>query len=177
MKIYLAGMMGSGKTTLQKRWAREGGGDWLTFDFDEEIFRRSGEGLGHGHLGEFIKAKGWDFFRLKERQLLRETLNLPSYKKALFSLGGGTLEGGGEELILANAQARLVWLHTELEQCWQRLAREEGTRPLRQEGREAFAQLYSKRLPQYQKSHLELSPEQQKSWTFKQLQRACSMTS
>ncbi|MCX8086790.1 MAG: shikimate kinase [Rhodocyclaceae bacterium] len=64
-KIFLVGMMGSGKTTLGKRVAREIGMSFI--DLDREIERRTGVSVGT--IFEFEGEAG---FRARESHLLKE---------------------------------------------------------------------------------------------------------
>ncbi len=167
MKIYLCGFMGSGKTTLRRKWAQEFGEEGLTFDFDGEIFIR--QARHHKHLGEVIDEFGWNSFRRWETELLKETLE--SSQIGFFSLGGGALEEERLDLILRYREARLVWLNTSVEECWRRCA-QKNERPIVEKGKLAFVELYQSRLKTYRMAHLVLSEEEQKNWSFEKLKEA-----
>ncbi len=81
MKIYLCGMIGSGKTTIGKLLARELGLDF--YDLDEEMDRI----LGYS-FHRLVKEKGWVAFRELEYSISKRFAELPD---ALICLGGGTV--------------------------------------------------------------------------------------
>jgi shikimate kinase len=79
--IYLCGMIGSGKTTLGMRLARE---LRLSFyDLDQEMDRR----LGHS-FHKLVQEKGWLAFRELEYSICKRFSGL---ERAAVSLGGGTV--------------------------------------------------------------------------------------
>ena len=154
--------MGSGKSYWCQKWARGLGAEEISFDFDCEIFSRVSP-------GEWIERNGWPTFRRLERQLLRKTL--AEAKGGLFALGGGTLEAGGLELLRTYPLAKLVWIHTPPEICWQRLnhpkAREE--RPSLVKTLDEFKKFYRSRLPNYQRADVILSEEECRRITWEKL--------
>jgi shikimate kinase len=134
--------MGSGKTTLWKKLMGET--SQFGFDFDEEIERRNS--LNKGDLGKFIEEKGWDEFRKQEIDLLKETL---LDKEGTYSLGGGTATHSDfYGLIESQAHAKVLWLNTPVEVCWERVC-QETSRPLVKNGKDAFYNLYQERQKYY----------------------------
>lgn len=156
--------MGSGKSSLRKELVKEANFSGRSFDFDDELFHRHANNT-HEHLGEVIESVGWEKFRGVERALLNEVLN--ESDDGLYSLGGGTLEGGGAELI-QKTDAKLVWINTAPCECWERVRAFEH-RPLVKKGEQAFYDLYEKRLAQYKKAHLELKSGDLEGLSMKKL--------
>lgn len=68
--VFLIGMMGSGKTTLGKRLARESHREFI--DLDREIERRNGVSVA-----TIFEIEGESGFRLRESQLLDELCREP----------------------------------------------------------------------------------------------------
>ncbi len=81
MNVYLCGMIGSGKTTLGRRLARELGRDF--FDLDEEMDRA----LGYS-FHRLVREKGWLAFRELEYSICKRFAGL---QEAVIALGGGTV--------------------------------------------------------------------------------------
>lgn len=98
--LFLVGMMGSGKTTLGKRLARDC--NLVFIDLDREIERRTGV-----TVGTIFEIEGEAGFRNRESQILAEIC------------GGGEMvvaTGGGTVLLPLNrarmqAAGRIVYLH------------------------------------------------------------------
>jgi shikimate kinase len=79
-KIILTGFRATGKTTVGKLLAGELG---LAFmDMDQELVQR------HGPINAMVAAKGWPFFRQKERELLAELVERTGI---VIATGGGTI--------------------------------------------------------------------------------------
>ena len=81
MNIILTGMRGTGKTTLGQQIAQALKWNWL--DVDHE-FERTNKTTVH----EFVKEKGWDAFRQKEKEI---ALKAALQNHTVISTGGGTL--------------------------------------------------------------------------------------
>jgi shikimate kinase len=79
--IFLIGMMGSGKTTIGRRLAREIGVSFL--DLDREIERRNGV-----TISTIFEIEGEGGFRSRETQLLYE---LAQHKGQVMATGGGVV--------------------------------------------------------------------------------------
>lgn len=151
MHLYILGFMGSGKTTLFKKWQSQYEG--LAFDFDHELARRLG--LRPDELGQWIEENGWDDFRTKESELLVETLKKG---EGLYCLGGGTFSKENIEKFNSFPKAETLWLNTPVEICWDRV-KEDRNRPLVKQGKDEFFSLYKARESQYSKSKYQLSGE------------------
>lgn len=112
--------MGSGKTTLGKRLARECGVDFI--DLDREIERRTGV-----TVGTIFEIEGEAGFRSRESQLLTEICD---EGKRVVATGGGTVL---QPLNRARMQAAgwIVYLHATANLIYSR-TRSDRARPLLQ---------------------------------------------
>jgi shikimate kinase/3-dehydroquinate synthase len=81
MRIFLVGMMGSGKSTIGKRVSEVL--DLQFIDMDEEIERREGRSVRR-----IFEEDGEEYFRLKEKELLRE---LVERDNVVVATGGGVV--------------------------------------------------------------------------------------
>ncbi len=79
MRIYLLGMMGSGKSTVGKKLANKLLYDF--FDLDDLIEAKIGS-----TIADFFEKEGEERFRLIEQETLRETF---AFENAVISTGGG----------------------------------------------------------------------------------------
>ncbi|AKD05531.1 shikimate kinase [Pontibacter korlensis] len=80
MRIFLVGMMGSGKTTLGRQLAQ-----WLNYafvDLDEHIVQQQGQSIA-----QIFEQQGQEYFRKLERQALEELVQ--KYERVVISTGGG----------------------------------------------------------------------------------------
>jgi shikimate kinase len=147
--IFIWGFMGTGKSTLGRRWAALLNLPFV--DLDDRITQ---------HLGlpipEIFRQKGEDFFRQTEAHLLRQIELQPASVVAC---------GGGTPCFLENADYMLhhgycVWLRATPDLIMSRLSADKGERPLLpfppNERLEYIAALLQKRLPFYSKAHLSI---------------------
>lgn len=81
MNVYLAGMIGSGKSTIGRELARELALGFV--DLDEEMDRR----LGHS-FHDLVRDRGWLAFRELEYDICRDFAMLHDH---VVCLGGGTI--------------------------------------------------------------------------------------
>jgi shikimate kinase len=79
MRIYLIGMMGSGKSTVGKKLANKLNYDF--YDLDDLIESKIGMTIAN-----FFEKEGEEKFRLLEQETLRETF---SFENAIIATGGG----------------------------------------------------------------------------------------
>ncbi len=142
--------MGSGKTTLFKKWGQDFGG--THFDFDWAL--AADLGLEPHQLGQWIETHGWPEFRKRERALLQETLQKG---EGLYALGGGAFSPENIELF-KNSSAQTLWVKTPVDLCWERV-KGDTNRPLVKAGRDAFFSLYQEREPQYSQAKYSISGE------------------
>ncbi len=108
--VYLAGFMGSGKSTIAPILANTIGYD--TVDIDTEIEKVTGK-----KVSEIFSDLGEHFFRETERKLLHE---ISRRQACVVSLGGGTI-ANDENLQLVKATGVLVYLKTDIEHIIQRM--------------------------------------------------------
>ncbi|MBT5094834.1 MAG: hypothetical protein HOM21_11350 [Halobacteriovoraceae bacterium] len=155
MIFLLSGFMGSGKTTLFERLKNSPTPGVGFRDTDQEVLAL--HGAGFSDLGSYIESSGFSVFRAQERALLEQILLAEGDQ--LVSLGGGALDLEMAEKIAGLENCCAVWLDVPFEVCWQRV-KEAGQRPLVKKGKEFLEQLYSERLPTYQKSRIRLHSDQ-----------------
>ncbi len=98
-RILLTGFRGSGKSTVGRILAKELG---LRFvDADEVFQKREGRSIS-----EFVKEFGWEAFRAKEREIMRE---MSDEEGVVIALGGGAVTHE-EEMELLKREGLCVWL-------------------------------------------------------------------
>ncbi len=135
--IYLAGFMGSGKSTIGPQLARE-----LTYDFvdiDDQIEAREG-----ASIADIFQKFGEPYFRTLEEQILSDISG--SEKNIVVALGGGTLTQE-ENRKIVRSKGVLIYLNTEPEKILERVG-EKQDRPmlLDQEGRPLSGEQLSARI-------------------------------
>lgn len=145
-KILLTGYRGTGKSSIGKILA-----DLLGFDFidtDLAIEKRQGESIA-----EMVGRGGWDTFRRKEEDLLRE---LARRKNIVIASGGGSVmhEKAWKKL---RENALAVWLTVDIKTICQRLSADSNTddqRPALTEmgTMDEISMVLSERQPLYKKS-------------------------
>ncbi len=118
--VFLIGMMGSGKTTLGKRLARESHREFI--DLDREIERRNGVSVA-----TIFEIEGEPGFRLRESQLLAELCQEPGL---VIATGGGTVLNPFNRARLL-ASGCVVYLHAAASLLYSR-TRNDRSRPLLQ---------------------------------------------
>ncbi|MGB7845609.1 MAG: shikimate kinase [Candidatus Acidiferrum sp.] len=141
--ICLAGFMGSGKSTVGTRLARQLG--WRFVDLDERIEEASGISIP-----EFFERHGEPAFRQLESEQLRAALGRAAefHESTILALGGGTYAQAGAPEFLRNAGVPVIWLDTPLEILLSRCMTMTGRPLFRDEA--SFRALYAQRLPSYQ---------------------------
>lgn len=141
-RIYLAGLSGSGKTTVAALAAR-----WLgarTEDVDAEVERAAGR-----TVTELWAEGGEEAFRAAERRAVEELISRPG--PAILALGGGTLEDPGSRERLARWGVG-VWLDAPAGALAERIGDRAAERPLlagRDPGR-MLHELAEARRPRYE---------------------------
>ncbi len=119
-RIYLAGLPGSGKTTVAERLGRWLGVPWR--DVDQEIERAAGR-----TVAQLWEEEGEEAFRAAERVVVAALADHDG--AAVVALGGGTLEDEGSAARLA-AWGTGVWLDAPVEVLAARLGPAVSSRPL-----------------------------------------------
>ena len=119
MKLFLLGMMGSGKSYWAQRIAEKTKMNWI--DLDQQIEKDTSM-----TIREIFAAKGEDFFREKERDALRE---LSKYDNIIIATGGGT-PCFHNNMQWMNEQGITIWIDEEINILAERLRKEKEHRPL-----------------------------------------------
>jgi shikimate dehydrogenase len=120
-RVVLAGLMGTGKSTIGRLIAHELGQPFR--DIDSEIERRAGK-----KIHEIFATSGEEAFRQLEADVTAEALG---HQAGVIALGGGALQNA-QTCALARHQATVVWLWTAPSVCAARTAG--STRPLLAQG-------------------------------------------
>lgn len=118
-KIFLIGMMGSGKTFWTKKiakWIKSAG-----YDLDDLI-----EMTEEKTISEIFEEDGEDYFRKLEAKILRW---FTEKKKYVLAAGGGT-PCFHENMNWMKKEGMVIWLDESVEILVQRLAAEKAHRPL-----------------------------------------------
>jgi shikimate kinase len=142
--IAITGFMAAGKTTVGRALAAKL--DCEFADLDELICAQQKRSIS-----ELIKADGEDRFRQLETETLAEVL--AATDDVVIALGGGTWAREVNRRLLAEQNARIVWLDAPFELCWQRIPTGGDGRPLAP-SREVAEELYRARRPIYELAEL-----------------------
>jgi shikimate kinase len=147
--VYLAGFMGSGKTTVARVLADRLG--WHFIDLDSEI-----EEAEHATIAQIFESRGEPEFRRIETEMIRKVkrkieLGMPS----VIALGGGSYVEPANAALLEN-HGISIWLDCPFEVIAQRIVEsssgEAGTRPLARNP-EDFRKLYEERRAAYSRAN------------------------
>jgi shikimate kinase len=108
-KIILTGYRATGKSTIGRLLAERL--DVTFIDMDEVLVAR------HGEISDLVKERGWDYFRAREKELLKE---LVASREAVISTGGGAVlhRDVWREL---KETGLVVWLSADMETICRRL--------------------------------------------------------
>ncbi|AAD35434.1 3-dehydroquinate dehydratase [Thermotoga maritima MSB8] len=131
MRIFLVGMMGSGKSTIGKRISEVL--DLQFIDMDEEIERREGRSVRR-----IFEEDGEEYFRLKEKELLKE---LVERDNVVVATGGGVVVDPENRELLK--KEKTLFLYAPPEVLMERVTTE--NRPLLSEGKERIREIWEKR--------------------------------
>ena len=137
--IVLVGIMGAGKTTVGKRFAKHIG--WRFVDSDEEIEKAAG-----CSISDIFSLYSEDIFRDLEKRVLERLL---SEEPTVIATGGGAwMQPQIRQMIKQHANS--VWLKAELDVLVARVSRR-NTRPLLEKGdkRAIMEKLMAERYPYY----------------------------
>lgn len=138
MSIVLAGMPGSGKTTVSKLLAEKLKAELL--DTDEIIVSR------YGAISDIFAQFGEEAFRNFETEVVKEV----AAKDAIISVGGGALLRKENCAAFKSARAKIVFLRAQYETLLSRL-QGDNTRPLLQGDTGArLKKLLEERTPLYE---------------------------
>ncbi|HLB34203.1 MAG: hypothetical protein A3F67_10070 [Verrucomicrobia bacterium RIFCSPHIGHO2_12_FULL_41_10] len=138
--IILIGFMGSGKSSIGKRLAKELKYDYL--DSDELVTQKS-----NMSVTEIFETQGENAFRELESEALE---NLLGKEKVVLATGGGAILRSKNQETLRSL-GTIVWLHASTDVLFER-ARRNPYRPLLEveHPRHTFNQLLASRLPFYE---------------------------
>lgn len=122
MIIVLIGYMGSGKTTIGKQLSNLLSMKFL--DLDSLVEKQE-----QCSVKALFEKKGELYFRKKEAEILRETINQDEH--IVLSLGGGTpCYSQNMEFLNSQKHVLTVYLQTDIKTLAQRLQSEKDQRPL-----------------------------------------------
>jgi len=131
--IVLVGPMGSGKTTLGKKLAKEL--DFTFIDTDKAIAKQ------HGAINRIFETKGEEFFRALETKALEDALK----NNAIVATGGGAIiREANRSLLKAH---HVVFLDTSAEHVLGKINL--AKRPLLKDNPERWQQIYDERIAIY----------------------------
>lgn len=141
--ICLAGFMGTGKSTVGARLAKQLG--WHFVDLDEKI-----ELVAGITIPQFFERYGEPAFRQLEADQLRAAIGRAmEFKEAtVVALGGGTYAQPGAPEYLRNAGVPVIWLDAPMEVLLSRCTTMTGRPMFRDEA--SFRALHAQRLASYQ---------------------------
>jgi shikimate kinase len=142
--IVLVGIMGAGKTTIGKRFAKHIA--WHFIDSDEEIEKAAG-----CSISDIFSVYGEAIFRDLEKRVLERLLR---EKPAVIATGGGAWMQP-ELRALIKQHACSIWLKADLEVLVTRVSRR-NTRPLLEQGdkRAIMKKLMAERYPHYEQADI-----------------------
>lgn len=118
-KIFLIGIMGSGKTHWAQRLADQLNMDWI--DLDQQI-----EKVTDMPVRDIFATEGEEYFRLKERDTLRQFAGI---ENLIISTGGGT-PCFHNNMEWMNENGITIWLNVDSATLAERLKRKKYKRPL-----------------------------------------------
>jgi shikimate kinase len=147
--VYLAGFMGSGKTTVARVLADRLG--WHFIDIDSEI-----ENAAQATVAQIFESRGEPEFRRIEAETIRKVKSQVEHgMPSVIALGGGSFVDPANAALLEN-HGITVWLDCPFEVIAQRVFEnstvEAGSRPLAGNP-EDFRKLYEERRAAYSRAN------------------------
>lgn len=139
MNVVLAGMPGSGKTTVAKQLQRRGK---TVLDTDEQIVKK------HGRIADIFENYGEKYFRDLETQTVREVSALSD---VVIATGGGCLLRE-ENVKLFKQSGKIVFLRTRVQTLINRVEGDTERPLLQGDMRARIEKLYNDRTPVYEKA-------------------------
>jgi|SRR5665213_1163162 len=142
--IYIAGFMGSGKSTVGKMLADKLGWEFADLDVEIEIEQQTS-------IAKIFEGRGEPEFRRVETAMMRKWVGkIERGTPTVIALGGGAFVQPGNFDLIENHGVSL-WLDCGLEDIRRRLSIEVHDRPLARDP-EAFAKLYESRRAGYSRA-------------------------
>jgi shikimate kinase len=120
MKIFLIGFMGSGKTYWGRELSQKLGIPF--FDLDEQVAEHAGK-----PIPEIFEQEGEEQFRMREKDILH--IITESHESFVMACGGGS-PCFFNNIEYMNRSGTTVWINTDMETIFKRLAAEKEKRPL-----------------------------------------------
>ena len=153
-KVFLIGMMGSGKsfwTSKIAKWIKGGG-----YDLDDLI-----EMMEEKTISEIFEEDGEEYFRKSETKILKW---FTEKKKFVLATGGGT-PCNQANMDWMNKEGVIIWLDESIEVLVERLSSQKEHRPLianlsNEELSNFLQNKILERTPFYQQAHYRLSGDQ-----------------
>ena len=143
-RIYIAGFMGSGKSTVGRMLAERLG--WQFADLDAEIEAQEQESIGH-----IFEVRGEaEFRRLETAMIGAYVRHVERGAPTVIALGGGAFVQPGNYDLIEN-HGVTIWLDCSFEAIEQRLAVDPRDRPLARDP-VAFRKLYDDRQAGYSRA-------------------------
>lgn len=152
-KIALIGMMGSGKSTISKLLSEKL--SYNLFELDE-IFEQQEK----TSIKEYFKNFGEESFRLKEAEILKNTI---LYNNIVISCGGGIVLKKENQEILFNSDVLTIYLETDVENIYNRI-KKDNQRPLLQveNPKEEIEKILNSRKELYKKAQIKIQTNNKK---------------
>jgi shikimate kinase len=142
--IYIAGFMGSGKSTVGRMLADRLGWDFV--DLDEEIERAE-----QTPIARIFEERGEaEFRRIETETMKRWVRKIEGGMPTVVALGGGAFVHPGNFDLIEN-HGISIWLDCSFEEIARRLSAVAHDRPLARDP-ESFRQLYETRRPGYSRA-------------------------
>ena len=139
--IYLAGFMGSGKSTVGSALARQLGWDFV--DLDADIAASAGR-----PIADIFDTEGEAAFRSLETDAIRRRVcAIERGSPTVVALGGGAFVQPGNYELIEN-HGVTVWIDCSFEEVQSRLAAENHNRPLARDPQK-FRELFDSRRQSY----------------------------
>lgn len=138
-RIYLTGIMGSGKSSIGKILAKEC--DFLFFDLDDQIEKKYGM-----TISEIFANKGETVFRDYEKQMLRE---ISMNQRGIIATGGGIILRN-DNIDFMRAHGLVVFIDRPLEKIISDI--DHSRRPLLRDGKDKLYQIFEERIERYHAS-------------------------
>lgn len=152
-RIVITGFMAAGKTSVAKALARQLGCEMI--DLDEIISEHEKQ-----TINDLIRERGEDAFRRAETLMLDSLLEKTPAR--VIALGGGAWTIERNRDLIKEHDCLTVWLDAPFNLCWERIEREQGTRPLALD-RQSAHRLYRERRTLYELAAVRVQVAEEKS--------------